>query len=85
MARKLSTDLTLLAVTVALLGFGLLMVWSSSSALAQERYGSPYYFLVRQAVWSVIGLAAMVAALLAVSYFPGLSLWLPRDVLGLIP
>jgi tripartite ATP-independent transporter DctM subunit len=28
--------------------------------------------------------AAMVAALLAVSYFPGLSLWLPRDVLGLI-
>ena len=63
MARKLSTDLTLLSVTVARLGFGLLMVWSSSSALAQERYGSPYYFLVRQAVWSVIGLAAMVAAL----------------------
>jgi len=28
--------------------------------------------------------AAMIAALLAVSYFPGLSLWLPRDVLGLI-
>jgi tripartite ATP-independent transporter DctM subunit len=28
--------------------------------------------------------AAMVAALLAVSYFPGLSLWLPRDVLGMI-
>ena len=28
--------------------------------------------------------AAMLAALLAVSYFPALSLWLPRDVLGLI-
>jgi len=28
--------------------------------------------------------AAMVVALLAVSYLPGLSLWLPRDVLGLI-
>jgi hypothetical protein len=26
----------------------------------------------------------MLAALLAVSYFPALSLWLPRDVLGLI-
>ena len=63
MAKKLSTDLTLLAVTVALLGFGLLMVWSSSSALAQERYGSPYYFLLKQAAWGVIGLAAMVAAL----------------------
>lgn len=28
--------------------------------------------------------AAMVAALLAVSYFPALSLWLPRDVMGLL-
>jgi tripartite ATP-independent transporter DctM subunit len=28
--------------------------------------------------------AAMVAALLAVSYLPALSLWLPRDVMGLI-
>ncbi len=63
MAKKLSTDLTLLTVTMALLGFGLLMVWSSSSALAQERYGSPYYFLVKQAIWALIGLAAMGAAL----------------------
>jgi cell division protein FtsW len=61
--KKLRPDLSLLAVTVALLGFGLLMVWSSSSALAQERHGSPYYFLVKQAAWGVIGLAAMVAAL----------------------
>jgi TRAP-type C4-dicarboxylate transport system permease large subunit len=28
--------------------------------------------------------AAMVAALLLVSTFPGLTLWLPQDVLGLI-
>jgi cell division protein FtsW len=62
-AKKLSTDLTLLAVTVALMGFGLVMVWSASSALAQERYGSPYYFLVKQVVWSAIGLGGMVAAL----------------------
>jgi cell division protein FtsW len=63
MAKKLSTDFTLLAVTVALLGFGLVMVWSASSVLAQERHGSPYYFLVKQAAWGVIGLAGMVAAL----------------------
>jgi cell division protein FtsW len=63
MARRLSTDLMLLAATVALLGFGLVMVWSASSALAQERYGSAYYFLVKQAAWSVISLAAMVVAL----------------------
>jgi cell division protein FtsW len=62
-ARKLSSDLTLVAVTVALLGFGLVMVWSASSALAQERYGSAYYFLVRQGIWAVIGLGVMVAAI----------------------
>ncbi len=63
MAKKLSTDLVLLAVTVALLGFGLVMVWSASSALAQERHGTPYYFLVKQVAWGALGLAAMVAAL----------------------
>ena len=63
MAKKLSTDLLLLAVTVALLGFGLVMVWSASSALAQERHGTPYYFLMKQVAWSLLGLAGMVAAL----------------------
>jgi cell division protein FtsW len=62
-AKKLSTDLLLLAVTVALLGFGLVMVWSASSALAQERHGSPYYFLLKQVAWGALGLAGMGAAL----------------------
>ena len=39
-AKKLTTDLVLVAVTVALIGFGLVMVWSASSALAQERHGN---------------------------------------------
>src|SRR6266545_3908927 len=39
------------------------MVWSASSALAQERHGSAYFFLVKQAVWSAIGLAGLVTAL----------------------
>jgi cell division protein FtsW len=62
-AKKLSTDMVLLFVTVALIGFGMVMVWSASSALAQERHGSPYYFLLKQALWGVVGLGAMVAAL----------------------
>ena len=45
MARKLSTDLSLVAVTVALLGLGLVMVWSASYALAQEHQGNAYHFL----------------------------------------
>ena len=62
-AKKLNTDMVLLGVTLALLGFGLVMVWSASSALAQERHGSPYYFLVKQIVWGSIGLVAMVLAM----------------------
>jgi cell division protein FtsW len=63
MAKKLSSDLTLFAVTAALLGLGLVMVWSASSVLAQERHGSAYYFLFKQVVWATLGLTVMVAAL----------------------
>ena len=63
MAKKLSSDLALFAVTAALLGFGLVMVWSASSVLAQERHGNAYHFLLRQALWAGIGLVAMSVAL----------------------
>ena len=61
MARRLAADLKLQIVTALLLGMGLVMVWSASSALAHESRGSAYFFLVRQALWAAIGLAAMVA------------------------
>jgi len=63
MARRLSSDFTLFAVTAALLGLGLVMVWSASSTLAQEKYGNAYYFLVKQVLWAAVGLIVMVAAL----------------------
>jgi cell division protein FtsW len=62
-AKKLASDATLFAVTVALIGLGLVTVWSASSALAQEAHGNPYYFLFRQAVWAAIGLVGMAAAM----------------------
>jgi cell division protein FtsW len=62
-AKKLASDATLFAVTVALIGLGLVTVWSASSALAQETHGNPYYFLFRQAVWAAVGLVGMAAAM----------------------
>lgn len=63
MAKKLSFDTTLFAVTATLLGMGLVVVWSASSALAEEAHGNAYYFLVRQVLWASLGLACMVAVM----------------------
>ena len=52
-------DRILLLVTLLLLAFGLLMVFSASFVFAAESKGDPYYFLKRQALWVAIGLAAM--------------------------
>jgi cell division protein FtsW len=62
-AKKLSSDSTLFAVTLGLLGGGLVAVWSASSVLAQEQHGNAYHFLIRQSVWALLGLGAMIAAL----------------------
>jgi cell division protein FtsW len=62
-AKRLASDKTLFAVTTALVGLGLVMVWSASSALAQEHRGGPYYFLVRQVIWAVLGFAVMALAM----------------------
>jgi cell division protein FtsW len=43
------------------------MVFSASAVLAQSTMGSPYPYVVRQALWAVLGLFAMVA-LMQVDY-----------------
>src|SRR5690349_7824474 len=63
MAKKLQSDSTLFAVTVALLGTGLVLVWSASSVLAAELKGNAYHFLVRQVVWACLGVMVMIAAM----------------------
>jgi cell division protein FtsW len=60
MARQLQSDRLLFGAVVVLVLLGALMVFSASAVLAADRYGSSYYFLVRQAAWAAIGLAAMV-------------------------
>src|SRR5215203_2677011 len=62
-AKKLTSDATLFTVTVALIGAGLVMVWSASSVLAQELHGNAYHFLVRQVLWACLGVVVMIAAM----------------------
>jgi len=62
MAKRVSIDRWLFTVTMVLVFVGLVMVFSASAVVAQERYGSAYHFLVKQLGWAVAGIAAMVVA-----------------------
>ncbi len=59
MARQLQIDKVLFGTIVVLLLFGLVMVYSASAVMAQEQFHSSYYFLFRQGMWAIIGLALM--------------------------
>src|SRR5262245_35302129 len=63
MARKLKSDKVLFLATLLLVGASVVMVYSASAVLAQNRYSQPYFFLIRQAMWSALGLAVMSIAM----------------------
>jgi len=52
-------DYILLFVTLALVGIGIVMVYSTSAIIASDRFGDPYYFLKRQALFGGIGFVLM--------------------------
>ena len=60
MTQDRHMDPPLLAATLALLFLGLVMVYSSSSFMAEQRYESQYYFLKRQAGAILVGLLLMM-------------------------
>jgi cell division protein FtsW len=57
---KTRTQSYIFFTTLVLLGWGLVMVASSSMYHAEQRYGNSYYFLLRQVIWMVIGLVGML-------------------------
>lgn len=63
MAKKLSSDKLLFTITVALMMFGLVMIYSASAVLAMEKHGNPFYFVERQLIWCVISVIAMWLAM----------------------
>jgi len=60
--RSGSVDPVLAAAAIALLGFGVVMVYTSSVVEATTTFRDPQYFLVRQAIYAVAGLAIILAA-----------------------
>ena len=55
-------DLPLLFITLLLLVIGLIMLFSASYPNAYYfRHGDSYYFIRNQAIWAILGIAAMIA------------------------
>jgi cell division protein FtsW len=63
MAKRVSVDGWMFTVTAILVFIGLVMVFSASAVMAKERFGSAYGFLIKQLIWAVAGLAAMILAM----------------------
>jgi cell division protein FtsW len=63
MARKLYPDKWLFAATIGLALFGVVMVYSASAMLAQSEHHGHFYYVIKQAIWTTIGLAAMLVAM----------------------
>jgi cell division protein FtsW len=63
MAKKLYPDKWLFAATIGLALFGVVMVYSASALLAQSENHSHFYYVRKQAIWTVIGFVAMLIAM----------------------
>jgi len=60
MKERLRFDFILLIVTLALVGFGIVMVYSTSAIMAGDRFQDPYYFLKKQAFFAGVGFLLMI-------------------------
>ena len=62
MAQRLKTDWLLFSTIVTMVGFGLVMIYSASSVLAElnPRINSSFYFASRQFFWAVISFGVLM-------------------------
>lgn len=62
MGQRLKTDRILFGTVLGMVSFGLVILYSASSIMAtlDPRFGSSWHFVLRQAEWAAVGLAAMM-------------------------
>lgn len=63
MARKLKSDRVLFIAAVLMACASVVMVYSASASTALEDFKDPNYFLIRQGLWAVLGIAVLALAM----------------------
>ena len=64
MARKLKSDKVLFLATLLLVCASVVMVYSASAVVAMGRFQQPpWFFLLKQAIWAVLGIGLLGAAM----------------------
>lgn len=53
-------NILLFGIPIILAGFGLVLIYSASAIIAYETFGTDTYFLVRQFIWLILGVALML-------------------------
>ncbi len=59
MAKRVGADKWLFGTVLALVLFGLVMIFSTSAVMAKEQFGSPYRFVLQQAFFVLLGIVAL--------------------------
>jgi cell division protein FtsW len=62
MAQKLKTDWILFTTIVVMVFFGVVMLYSASSVMAQLKFGSSWHFFARQLAWMAVATMAVIIA-----------------------
>ena len=60
MAKRVGVDKWLFGTVLLLVLFGLVSVFSASAVMAKSTMASPYVYVINQARWAVLGMAALV-------------------------
>ncbi len=60
MAQRVKTDWVLFGCILAMVCFGLVMVYSASSVVARLKFGSSGYYILRQVAWAAFALGVMM-------------------------
>ena len=63
-AQIREVDFIFLMVTIGLAVYGLIMVFSASYYFSINESGNPFYYLIRDGIWVVLGLFLMLLGLL---------------------